>query len=209
MSILSSDDSQLQRFISIHIAAVFIGKPRGCARHYPPSSPLPFSRLFISFLLNLRTTTFISFHRRFMLSLCQGREVVKLDGKYVLPSKIEFVGERPTHNNVEQLFSLKPSHLMPFNLKSFSLKWFNCDSTQAIQLQLLEERIRQAMGIFDAVQYLLLRGIPPQLLPPVRILFFCSALQAAGIHQIPIVTQTVPPREDEDVLQLAHEEDEA
>ena len=75
---------------------------------------------------------------------------------------------------------------------------------QLIQTQPLEERIRQAVGVFDAVQNLR-RRIPPQLLPPAGIL----ARQAAGIHQIANVIQPVPPKEEEDVLQLTLEEDEA
>ena len=75
---------------------------------------------------------------------------------------------------------------------------------QVIQPQPLEERIRQLVGIFDAVQNLR-RGILPQLLPPVRIL----ARQTTGIHQIPIVIQPVPLRENEDVLQFPYEEGEA
>ena len=74
---------------------------------------------------------------------------------------------------------------------------------QAIQPHLLEERIRQAEEIFKAVQDLRHR-IPLQLLPPVKAL----ARQAAEIQPIPNVIQHVPPKENEDVLQLAHEEDE-
>ena len=65
------------------------------------------------------------------------------------------------------------------------------------------------VGNFDALQDLR-RRIPLQLLPPISIL----ARQAAWIFQIPIVIQPVlilpvPPRKNEDVLQLAHEGDEA
>ncbi|XP_045036727.1 uncharacterized protein LOC116934649 [Daphnia magna] len=54
---------------------------------------------------------------------------------------------------------------------------------QAIQQEPLEERVQQAVRIFNSIQYLS-RRIPPQLLPP-----------------------SVSPREDEHVLQLAHEDE--
>jgi hypothetical protein len=73
---------------------------------------------------------------------------------------------------------------------------------QAIKQKSLEERIRQAVGIFNIIQDLHSR-IPPQLLPPVRIL----AQQAAGNFQFQNAIQTVSPREDEHVFQLAHEDE--
>lgn len=73
---------------------------------------------------------------------------------------------------------------------------------QAIQQEPLEERVQQAVRIFNSIQYLS-RRIPPQLLPPVKIL----AQQATGNFQFQNVIQSVSPREDEHVLQLAHEDE--
>jgi hypothetical protein len=64
----------------------------------------------------------------------------------------------------------------------------------------MEEHIRQAVGIFNIIQDLH-RRIPPQLLPPVRIL----AQQTAGNFRFKNAIQPVSTREDEHVLQLAHE----
>jgi hypothetical protein len=71
----------------------------------------------------------------------------------------------------------------------------------AIDQKVLDERTRQALEIFNAIQALR-RGIPPQLLPPVEIL----AQQAARYFQFRKSNQPVPPREDEQVPQLAIED---
>ncbi|KAI9552578.1 hypothetical protein GHT06_020439 [Daphnia sinensis] len=73
---------------------------------------------------------------------------------------------------------------------------------QAIQQEPLEERVQQAVRSFNSIQDLY-RKIPPQLLPPVQIL----AQQAAGNFQFQNAIQSVSPREDEDVLQLAYEDE--
>ncbi|EFX75645.1 hypothetical protein DAPPUDRAFT_323134 [Daphnia pulex] len=65
---------------------------------------------------------------------------------------------------------------------------------RAIKQKSLEERIRQAVGIFNIIQDLH-RRIPPQLLT--------LAQQAAGNFQFQNAIQPVSPREDEHVLQLA------
>ncbi|EFX83656.1 hypothetical protein DAPPUDRAFT_315522 [Daphnia pulex] len=71
----------------------------------------------------------------------------------------------------------------------------------AIDQKVLDERTRQALEIFHAIQALR-RGIPPQLLPPVEIL----AQQAARYFQFRRTNQPVPPREEEQIPQLAIED---
>ena len=117
-------------------------------------------------------------------------------------SKIEFFNEKPTASSYSNSTRSSSSH-------STSSCSTSIESTSSGSTATTGGTYTIGVGNFDALQDLR-RRIPLQLLPPISIL----ARQAAWIFQIPIVIQPVlilpvPPRKNEDVLQLAHEGDEA